>query len=294
MLGRYEYSHGRGLFMKIGPKLKRFFLIIILIVLFIQTPMFQLVKSYSVMFFYSKIHEDKSFLSDENIEINIPGGWTTAKMDYYPFVMTFDPSESFSRRVGTDVDLTVLYNFGAMKWSTGASIMYDVNSPYYSGFYGAYTVRYNEIDRQYGLNEDGSINIEEVMDITDYDLKILVMKSVGNKDPHVEYTITNLDNPSIITIDGLEFTVFDADLEMDGLYHIYEKDYRAYIQYGRPALIDGVVKSFEMEDMYGRIYCHFDKETKISYFLYIIASTKGTILETETSYIKETEFEGIR
>ncbi len=53
------------------------------------------------------------------------GGAATFQKDYFPFVITFDPSASFSRYIGAPVDLTILYNFGAFDMLYGASTLYD-------------------------------------------------------------------------------------------------------------------------------------------------------------------------
>lgn len=280
--------------MKVKHKkvLKRLLILIIILIAFIYTPFFQVVKSYSVMSVYSKIHENGTFMKEEGISIDMPGGLSTFAKDYYPFVMTYDTTSEFSRHLNTDVDLVVLYNFGAMEWLKGSSLMYKEDSPYYSGFYGAYVARYNEIDRQYGEIDD-HIYIEEIMEVTNFDLKRLVMQSIGNKDPEVEYSVVNEDNPFKRTIDGIEFDVYDADLYMDGMNHEYIRDYTAYIQYGKPPKSDKEVESFAKINGYGRIYVYFDYETNVSFFFYIIAPTKETIEYSEEHFILPSEIEGI-
>jgi len=274
-------------------KFVKLFIVIVLIIGFIYTPFFQVIKSYSVMAVYSKIHEKNSFMKDENIDIQLPGGRSTLKRDYYPFVMTYDTTPEFSKYLDTDVDLVVLYNFGAMEWLKGASLMYKESSPFYSGFYGVYVARYNEIDRQYGETENGDIYIEEIMEVTNFDLKILVMRSIGNKTPEIEYSIVNEDNPYKRTIDGLEFDVYDAELYMDGMNHEYVRDYTAYIQYGKPPKSKEPIESFKKINGYGRIYVYFDYDTKVSYFFYIIAPTKETVDYSEENFILPSKINGI-
>lgn len=268
-------------------------LLIILLALFFISPFFQVVKSYAVMGVYSKIHEKQSFMEEEGISIDIPGGLSTLQKDYYPFVMTYDTSEEFSERIGEPIDLVVLYNFGAMKWLSGSSLMYDVDSPYYSGFYGAYVAKFKESDRQYGLTEEGMTDIDAIMDVTDFDLKHLVLSSIGDKNPYVDYQISNLEAPYTREIDGIPFQVYDANLTMDGMMHIFEKDYMAYIQYGRPPKSKTLTESFRKIDAYGRIYIYYDETQKISYFFYIIAPTKATIEETEIHFILKSKIQGI-
>jgi hypothetical protein len=186
----------------------RFLILIFLIIGFAFTPFFQVIKSYSVMAVYSKVSENNSFMKKENISIQMPGGLSTWQRDYYPFVITYDTTHEFSKHLNKDVDLVILYNFGAMKWLSGSSLMYDEDSPYYSGYYGAYLVRYNDLDRQYGLKDNGNIYIEEILQVTNFDLKTLVTKNLGNQNPEIECIIVNEEQPYERIIDGI---VFDAD-----------------------------------------------------------------------------------
>lgn len=93
---------------------------------------------------YSGMHERQSIMEAKGIELSIPGGGATSEADWYPFVMTFNPSaESFCRFIGeANRKLTILYNFPAfdLRWGKGCSRLYDPTSPYYNAFYGAYLV----------------------------------------------------------------------------------------------------------------------------------------------------------
>jgi len=273
--------------------LRNTLIVIVCLGLFTLTPFYQVLKSYAVMSVYSKAHELGSFLHDEDISIKMPGGLSTFKKDYYPFVMTYDTSTEYSERLNTDVDLVVLYNFGAMNWLSGSSLMYDVNSPYYSSFYGAYAARYNELERQYGIDDSGEVDIAEIMEVTNFDLKVLVMESIGNQTPEVDYEVTNEDEPNKVEIDGILFDVYDATIFMDGMMHEYRNDYMAYIQYGRPPQVEKPINSFEKIEAYGRIYVYFDYDTAISYFFYIIAPTMETIEETQKNFIIPSKLKGI-
>jgi len=253
------------------------------IVLFVVSPFFQVVKSYAVMAVYSGIHEHHSFLEDEGIKIKIPGGLRTLGKDYYPFVMTYDSSKAFSDIMGEEMDLVILYNFGAMNWMEGASLIYDTDSPYYSSFYGAYAVAFEDRNRQFGLDDQNQPNIEEIMKVTDHDLKQLVLKSVGDSDPYVVYKVNNRQFYDTV-IHNQHYLTFDADIEMDGMMHIYNKDYSAYIQYGRPPKKEQT-SSFDRIQVKGRIYMYFDKSDKISYFFYSIAPETETVDYIEEQFI---------
>ncbi len=253
------------------------------VLLFAQSSLYPIAKSVVVMSVYSKMHERDSFLHEEKIDIQMKGGAATFQKDFFPFVITFDPSASFSRYIGAPVDLTILYNFGAFDMLYGASTLYDKNSSYYSTFYGAYAVRYKDSQDIYGLTQEGEPDIEAITKITDFDLKHLVYNSIGNKTPQLDYRITKQERT--MDIDGREFIVFDAQLDMEGMWHQYEEDYMAYIQYGKPPQ-NAQGESFESLKGYGRIYLHYDQEERISYFFYIITQDEQTLASTEKEFIQ--------
>ena len=116
----------------------------VLLVVFALSPFSKYLVSLSVMSVYSGVHERQSIMEEKGIELSIPGGGATSEADWYPFVMTFNPSaESFCRFIGeANRELTILYNFPAfdLRRGKGCSRLYDPTSPYYNAFYGAYLV----------------------------------------------------------------------------------------------------------------------------------------------------------
>lgn len=269
-------------------RLRKMVIIVMILILFILSPQFQVLKSYSIMFVYSKIHEKNSFLQEENIDIHMKGGLSTTERDYYPFVMTYDTTKEFSKVKNEAINLVVLYNFGYMEWLKGASVLYDESSPYYSTFYGMYIASVKDKSRQFGLFDSGDLNIDEIMNVTDFDLKELVLDSLGNFKGIVNYNLTNKESMDIVEIDGLSFQVLNADIEMNSMWHEYKKNYMAYLQYGTPSKYESTKESFALIKAYGRIYIYFDREKKVSYFGYIIATNKQVLEETEKKFILTT------
>ncbi len=257
--------------------------IVTLVLLLINSSIFPILKSYAVMFVYSQMHERESFLYEEEIRLQLQGGLATWKKDYFPFVIAFDASKAFSRYIDEPIDLTIYYNFGAFDVRQGASSLYNQNSPFYSTFYGAYAIRYKDSEEIYGLRTDQKPDIEAITKITDFDLKHLVYNSIGHVEPELKYKIEN--NEEVMVIDGREFIVFDATIQMDGMWHQYERDYRAYIQYGKPPIQLEDKESFEAIEGFGRIYLHYDDIEGISYFFYIITADKETLQYTEEAFI---------
>ena len=61
---------------------------------------------------YSRMHKRDSVLNKNRITFHIPGGSSTSKADWYPFVITFNDNRGLSSYLGESVEFTVLYSFG--------------------------------------------------------------------------------------------------------------------------------------------------------------------------------------
>ena len=161
---------------KVGKKLAAILAGLMILVLFLLSPLSNYPVSLAVMKVYSGIHEKESIMAQKGITLEIPGGGITKEKDWYPFVMTFNDSVGFRRFLAeqpaqavigkgdaagqaadstaaagdgasstgradySGLDLTILYNFPAFDLLAGCSRLYDTASPYYNGFYGAYLV----------------------------------------------------------------------------------------------------------------------------------------------------------
>jgi hypothetical protein len=253
--------------MKIIKKIVVLFFLYVIIVIGIP---------YGIMKFSSFQNYHNSFLKEENIVINMKAG-----KKYYPFILNYDPSLQFSNLRNEDIDLDIYYNFGSLGLN-GKSLVYLEKSDYYTAFYGAYAVRYNE------NKKDLSNNYEEIIQITNFDLKTLVLKSIGDKEPFVNYQIDEFF--SYIDINGLNYKVVDTNITIDGFAHQYQKFYKAYIQYGVPYKTD---KSFVPIESVGRMYIHYDDIKNINIILYIIAPNEQSLNFLEENFIFSTKISNL-
>src|SRR5690554_3406698 len=94
------------------------------------------IRSYSIMFPYSRVHQRQSILHKEDIKVQVPGCIKTSQKDWFPFMIYFTDNDGFSRFIGEKAYFTVMYNFGAFDRPWSHSVYYDSESPYYSSFYG--------------------------------------------------------------------------------------------------------------------------------------------------------------
>ncbi len=232
---------------------------------------------------YSSYHDCHSLMRKNNFKVEIPGGTRTPQRDWYPFVMTFN-DESFKSRVGEEINLSILYNFGAFE--NGRSTIYDKDSDYYNSFYGAYIIEGDQEGRAYGFNGD-EVDMEEISDVASHDFQVLVLESMGCINPQVSFQ--NRGKPKKLDYISYEnWTLIDCNVYANSSIHQYYKDYIAYIQYGKPPK-DYKGDNFPQTILAGRIYCRYFPEYQSTILLYIIAPDFETIETTDKEILLKTK-----
>lgn len=274
--------------------------ILLLLAVFILSPFSKYLVSLGVMSVYSGMHERNSVMQEKGIELWIPGGGITEETDWYPFVMTFQPSdESFCRFIGEeDRELTILYNFPAfdLRWGKGCSRLYDIGSPYYNAFYGAYLVTdTDETDKDadtsaaeaerkrggrppFGFRADGSLDLSKTGLVPQYDFEKLVLADFGisAQEMRFQWTVRNME-----TADGFldydSWTRVDADLTVSGAFHRAARFRQSYLQYGTPKYDAYPETDFAPAAMYGRVYARYFPEWDSSVFFYVMAGSQEIV-----------------
>lgn len=255
--------------------------------LFYKVPLYYQLRSYLVMYFYSIYEEKQSLIKKQNILIDIPGGTSTREKDWYPFVMVFNDDYGFSRYMGRDLALTILYNFGAFDWKQSSSSYYFINSPYYNSFYGGYIVRDNS-GKKFGFTPEGEPDLEEIFSVPEYDFKYLVLQSLGCPEEKMKMELKSCE----ITKD-VEYAKYkgwikiDSVLETNSPVHKYKVDRRAYIQYGNP-FKGNDQEDFELMTMRGRIYARYFDQFGCTVFLYIMTPAWYTLEECDRKILSKT------
>ncbi|MBQ8399321.1 MAG: hypothetical protein IJX08_05050 [Clostridia bacterium] len=256
--------------------------------LLLTGPFVRVFYSMGIMAVYSDICEKDSLLVSENIDLHIPGGLSTLKSDWFPFVMTFHPGNSFGYSVRKDCSLTILYNFPAFSPIKGCSKLYDPESPYYSSFYGAYLVKSNE---PYGFitDEDGRIvgvNEEDTAAVAKYDYKTLVLSDFGLSYEDFVFDFKATNHEENITYAGSNgWYKIDAELTVSGCAHEKSSFAQSYLQYGIPNF--AFEEPFAPVKMYGRMYGKYIEEKKTSVFFYIIAADVQVLEECDNAILSK-------
>lgn len=261
-----------------------------LLLLFCLSPFSRVFYSMAVMGIYSKMNEKTSLLQSEGIELSVPGGLSTLRSDWYPFVMTFEANRGFQRFTGDfSLDLTILYNFPAFSPFKGCSRLYDTASPYYNSFYGAYLVKDTD-DDAYGFTKqaDGTLypDAAAIAGVPHYDFWKLVLSEFGltRANAVFDWNITEISEPIFYAgEDG--FYRIDATLTVNGSSHKYDGFTQSYLQYGKPNF--PVTDPLAPVPMYGRLYGKYLEDKQVSLFFYIVAADKDVLEECDREILSK-------
>ncbi len=266
--------------------------LIALLLLFCLSPLANVFCSMAVMGVYSKTNEADSLLASESINLSIPGGLSTLRSDWYPFVMTFNANNGFRHFTeDSSLSLTILYNFPAFAPLKGCSRLYDMTSPYYNSFYGAYLVKDSD-GLPYGFTKgaDGALypDATAIAKVTKYDFWNLVLAEFGvNSDNAVfDWTVTDISEP-LSYAGANDFYRMDAALTVNGASHTYDGFTQSYLQYGKPNF--PVTDALAPVPMYGRLYGKYLEEKQVSLFFYIVAASEDVLEECDQKILSKSK-----
>ncbi len=267
--------------------------ILALLLLFCISPFSRVFYSMAVMGIYSEMNKKTSLLASENISLSVPGGLSTLRSDWYPFVMTFEANSGFRRFTGdSSLDLTILYNFPAFSPLKGCSRLYDPASPYYNSFYGAYLVKDTD-GGIYGFTQQSEDTLypdaAAVAEVPKYDFWQLVLSEFGltRANAVFDWSITEISGPvSYAGKDG--FYRMDALLTVNGSSHEYDGFTQSYLQYGKPDF--PVTDALAPVRMYGRLYGKYLEDKQVSLFFYIVAADKEVLEECDKEILSKSTF----
>lgn len=283
----YTTSHKKRKFRKAAVAIT----ILTAVAAFVISPYSRYALSLSIMSVYSRICEQESILKEKEMELEIPGGCEAEDPDWYPFVMTFNPSQSaIENYLGEKgARLTILYNFPAfdLRWRKGCSRLYDDTSPYYNGFYGAYILSSNDELKQEKRSEKAVSAVSEktitaepnqqrliklIGKITQFDYQRLVIGDfpIELDQETFQWKIRQIKKKaSVAGSDG--WLRIDADMLVNGALHQRKSFVRSYLQYGSPKY--DVMTDFAPVEMKGRVYAKYLEEQDVTVFFYVLART---------------------
>jgi hypothetical protein len=264
---------------------KRVTLLIVFAVIVAAALFFYPLRSYAVMSVYSRYNYKSSVMESQGFNIDIKGGLSTAKKDWYPFVNTYDTSYEFSRYTGGELALTVLYNFGAFD-SLRSSSFYNEESDYFAAFYGAYVVHDESGEGTYYGFTDGGADIDKIAQVAMFDYKYLVIQDLGCDSPVFELTHYDAqENTDYIGYSG--WTRIDAKMLSNSPSHTRVEKKLGYIQYGLPQ--DNGKYDFYTIDLYGRMYARYFEEYESTVVIYVMGADQDIIDECDDEILSSTK-----
>lgn len=233
------------------------------------------IRSLTVMSVYSAIHRQSSIMTEKGFDISIPGGISTAKRDWYPFVITYN-ADSFKARGGEINGMTILYNFPAFNPISRTNSFYEIDCPFSSSFYGAYIIKAAG-PVPYCFNKDKSVNFDEVMDAFSYDYKALVLESFS--DFEFVFSVKEYDTIQSDYIGYSGWEKVDAKIYTNSVSHSFKGSKRSYIQYGRP--LKNATIEFPETTMCGRLYIKYFPEISSTVIMYAMAPDPNVIQDCD-------------
>jgi len=244
------------------------------------------IRSIVVMKAFSIYEKQDSLFQDKNIDVSIPGGLSTSRKDWYPFVITYNADRGFSGFIGEDVRLTILYNFGHFSLFEGQSSFYDTDSPYYSSFYGGYGVQ-RESKEPFGFSQ-GKPVLDQLMQVMEFDLTKLVLRDLGKVDPVFEYKLDKMEETTLF--DEENWWKVEGKIITNGVYHGYNQKRRNYLQYGKPPGNKSDIEDFSMITLNGTMYVKYLKTQNLTVAFYVLSPDIQVIESWDEEILRETEF----
>ncbi len=243
-------------------------------------------RSLAVMSVYSALNERTSVMREKGLTVRLPGGFSTLRKDWYPFVMCFDAEDYFGRSVGRpDTRLTILYNFGAFGLRPHSSL-YETDSPYYSSFYGAYLVSSEE--ELYGFLPDGSIDYAAMSQVPRYDFFTLVLGDFGLSYADRVFDWEILSEEPGISLGGLsDWTRLSATLRVNGCAHEKQGFVTSYLQYGAPS--GACSEPFEPVELSAVLYVRAFPEKGVTVFLYGLCADEEALKTLDSRFLLRTK-----
>ncbi len=243
-------------------------------------------KAYSAWCYRTSLAEEKGF------EIRIPGGNASSATEWYPLMLFYDAGSEFTYWSGTDTRLNIYYSFPAFERRTGRSLLYDPESAYYGGFYGAYVLSGEADGFEDEMDSDGSQKsvpaLQEIVDVVRFDLFELVLDDFGLREADQVFTCQIKELTENVSVAGFEGGFrMDAELLVNGMNHARVKGCQSYLQYGKAPVESD--KPFAPVQMYGRVYGIHLPEKDSSVFFYILAKDPDLLETTDEELLSKAE-----
>lgn len=219
-----------------------------------------------------------------NIQFVDPGSVQAEGLTWFQCILLFNttgvPLSDLNISGEGTADISIYYTFG--DFVQGRSTIYDINSPYISAFYGAYTVRL----KHEGESFDPSL-AELIESVTRYDYTNLILSQLGleNEDVYFKAETESINN-YIKAFGSDGWVKIDAKIKTRAMAHKANGFKQHYLQFGKPKA-DKEDLDFPPMTLFGRTYAKYFKEEDIYVIFYIQAADMGLIEKTDLFLLSE-------
>lgn len=201
----------------------------------------------------------------QGIEIDMPSGRLSDDQVWYPFLMSYNAGDGFSKASGKNIDLTILYNFASYDALRGGSRFFEKGSPYNGAFYGAYLIKEESDPFTYMFNEEGAVIKGSALEIAKYDYLNLVIRGLGAPDQALVFD-QDADLMTSRNFGGYEWTEISAKGKCTSPSHEFQSFQLGYLQFGLP--YGKNPSDFEEISMHSRVWVTKIKEKNTTLVLY--------------------------
>ena len=247
-------------------------MILCLLAVFFLAPFTAGLRSVAIMAAYDLYSEQISLPHDTGLSLAMP----LQNMDFYPVMVTFSDDMGMSAWFNTPVRFTVDYTIGSYPFLSGHSRFYDVDSPLYAAYTGAYYLK--------GLGH--AADRDTVMQITDFDQRCLALPAVGLSTAHVQFSAENIrQSDQAIQISGYDWQRFDAAILTNGPEHPYKGFKTGDLLFGIPP---PAKEDYPLRQLAGRIYTTYFARKDLTVGLYILAKDEPTLDQIDRLVVSQT------
>ena len=221
-----------------------------------------------------------------SIQFADPGSARAEGLSWFPRMLLFNAtgvplSDLYISGEGT-ADISIYYTYG--DFVQGRSTIYDIDSPYSSAFYGAYTIRLKPVE--------GSVDLslmELIESVTMYDYTNLILSQLGlnSEDLYFEAETDSISN--YINAFGSDGWVkIDAKIKTRAMAHKANGFKQHYLQFGKPKT-DKEDFDFPPMTLFGRTYAKCFKEKDIYVIFYIQAADEDLVNSTDRYLLSQSK-----
>jgi hypothetical protein len=248
------------------------------------------IRSHALMALVTKYEEANVVGKDEGIHIDFssPSDGKASGLDWFSQMILFNKLDMPIGRLGFEgeetLDLSIYYTFG--DFEKGSSLIYNLDSPYNSAFYGAYVIRLNTSKDLKAPKVP--VDLMKLTDaITRYDYRILILYQLGLNidDALFAADVTGIQK-GVTSFGSDDWLKVDAEIKTRSVTHTPKTFQQHYLQFGRP-LENQASGDFPEVTLYGRTYSRFFPEENVYIIFYIQAASADLVEMTDKQLLSK-------